>query len=291
MNMMPKDLAALSKGDLLRIERGIARKYSGMFPWFMVIWAYANMAVWLALWPLVIAGFLPLWAAFPIAYCNMVLVYLPTHDAQHDIIGRPGTPTRWFNEFLGHSTSWMIVSPFLVLRHTHLEHHKHSNDPQLDPDFLTSAPNGWSAIWRSIRQKQPDSKRNLSYVACLERQGREDLLLQAVAFELMFLAILCALAWNGYALEAFFLWWLPLKLALIHIDFYLSWAPHHPAKEKGRYRDTRGFRSRMGNIWSLNMQYHIVHHLHPYIPLNLNGPAFYEMRPLLEARGCRLDGI
>jgi beta-carotene hydroxylase len=289
--MTPTDLASLPKGELLKLERAIARRHSGHFPWFMVIWAYLNMAVWLSLWPLVIGGFLPLWAAFPIALVNMVLVYLPTHDAQHDIIGRPGTPTRWFNEFLGHSTSWMLATPFLVLRHTHLEHHKHANDPALDPDHTTSAPSGWAAIWRSIRQKQPDSKRAIDYAACLERLNRTDLMLQAAAYEVGFVAILCVLAWSGCGLEAFFLWWLPLRLGLIHIDYYLSWAPHHPAQERGRYRDTRAFRSRMGNIWSLGMQYHIVHHLHPYIPLNRNPAAFREMRPIIEARGCRIDGL
>ena len=59
----------------------------------------------------------------------------------------------------------------------------------------------------------------------------------------------------------------------------------------GRYRNTRGFRAAFGNIASMGMQYHIVHHLHPRIPLIRTPRAFREMRDVLEARDCRLEDI
>lgn len=291
MTGLPADLSTLSAGELLKLERAIAKRHSGHFPWFMAFWAFANMACWLSLWVLVLNDLLPLWAAFPIAVVNITLVYLPTHDAQHDIFGRPGTKLRWFNELVGHATSWMMATPFEVLRQTHLEHHRHANDPQLDPDHATSAPSGLRAILRSIRNLVGDHERAAAYEACLVRLGRTDLLLAAVAYNLAFIAALCTLAWLGYGLEAFFLWWLPTKIGAIYLDFFLSWAPHHPAVLKGRYRDTRAFHSRLGNILSMGMQFHIVHHLHPYIPLDRNPAAYREMRPLLEARGCRMEGI
>jgi beta-carotene hydroxylase len=62
-------------------------------------------------------------------------------------------------------------------------------------------------------------------------------------------------------------------------------------EEKGRYRDTRAWRSPVGTIASMGMEYHIIHHLFPKIPLLQTGPAYREMRPLLEERGCRIDGL
>jgi len=38
----------------------------------------------------------------------------------------------------------------------------------------------------------------------------------------------------------------------------------------------------------MGMQYHIVHHLHPYIPLSQTPAAYREMKPILRARGCDL---
>ncbi|MEL6529979.1 MAG: fatty acid desaturase [Pseudomonadota bacterium] len=289
--IVPKDLAQLSDADLRKLELKIARKYSGKVPWIAVIWAFGNLAVWLSLWPLVFSGILPLWAAFPIATINMALVYLPTHEAQHDIVARPGTKLRWLNELVGHATSWMLVYPFEVLRITHLDHHRHTNDPELDVDITTKAPGPWSALWETVKQRQPGGKRNLDYAASLYRSGRTDLIVLALAYRVGFIGILGALAWNGFALEAVFLWWLPYQIAISYIIFFLSWAPHHPGNESGRYRNTRSWKSSVGNIGSMGMQFHIVHHLHPYIPLHLTPAAYREMRPILEARGCRLGDI
>lgn len=97
------------------------------------------------------------------------------------------------------------------------------------------------------------------------------------------------MAWSGYALEAFFLWWLPLHIASSHLQFFLSWAPHHPAEEQGRYRNTRNWRSKVGNVLTMGMQFHIVHHLHPYIPLNHTPAAYRQMRPILKQRGCEIE--
>ena len=289
--IVPDDLSQLSSAELRKLELKIARKHSGMFPWGAVVWAFANLAVWLSLWPLVFSGLLPLWAAFPIATVNMALVYLPTHEAQHDIIARPGTKLRWLNELVGHATSWMLVFPFEVLRVTHLDHHRHTNDPEKDVDITTMAPGPFSAIWRSIQNRQPAAKRNSDYAAALVRAGRTDLILLSLAYKLGFIGILGALAWNGYALEAVFLWWLPYQIAITYIIFFLSWAPHHPGTEHGRYRNTRSFRSVLGNIGSMGMQYHIIHHLHPRIPLYRTPMAYWEMKPILKARGCDVEAL
>ena len=286
--IVPDDLSRLSDAELRKLENKIARKYSGKVPWLAVFWAFGNLAVWLSLWPLVFSGVLSLWAAFPIATINMALVYLPTHEAQHDIIARPGTKLRWLNELVGHATSWMLIYPFEVLRVTHLDHHRHTNDPDLDVDISSKANGPWSAIWMSIKGRQPGAKRNKDYAAAIIRAGRPELLLLSMLYKVGHIAILGTLAWNGYALEAFFLWWLPYQIAITYIVFFLSWAPHHPFAEQGRYRNTRSWRSKLGNIGSMGMQFHVVHHLHPYIPLHLTPAAYWEMKPILEARGCRI---
>lgn len=290
-SILPDDLSQLSDAQLKKLELKIARKHSGMVPWEAVFWAFGNMAVWMSLWPLVFMDILPLWATFPIAVVNMALVYLPTHEAQHDIIGRPGTKLRWLNELVGHATSWMLVYPFEVLRITHLDHHRYTNDPEKDVDITTKAEGPWSALWNTIRQRQADAKRNHDYAAALYRANRPDLLLLSLAYKLGWIAILGTLAWSGYALEAFFLWWLPYQIAISYIVFFLSWAPHHPSNETSRYRNSRAWKSKVGNWGSMWMQFHIVHHLHPYIPLTRTPAAFWEMKPILEARGCDLGEL
>ena len=186
----PENLAELSGPELFKLEREIARKHSGMFPFLMVFWGFGNLIFWLALWPLTLLNIIPLWLAFILATISLSLVYLPTHDAQHNIIGRPGSRWRWLNELLGHATTWMIVTPFNVFRVTHMDHHKHVNNPELDPDYSCNAAGPWSALWGTIRQRQPNGKKFGDYAASLERNDRADLLALAAIYNLGFLAIL-----------------------------------------------------------------------------------------------------
>ncbi len=286
------DLRALPEAELIRREREIAARHIDKFPYLAVAWAFANFATWLALWPLVFTGTLPLWAAFPIATLNIMLSYLPSHEAQHDIIAKPGTKLRWLNELVGHMSTIPLVLPYRVAKLTHMEHHKHANHPELDPDYSSSASGPLASIWGSIKNIQPRAPGGFNaYGVALQRIGRADVQLDGVLYQLVFYGILFALAWSGHALEAALLWWLPRHIALIYIRFYLSWAPHHPAKETGRYRDTRSFRSIVGNIGSMGMQYHIIHHVHPRIPLYRTPRAYWEMRHILEARGCDVGGL
>ena len=290
--MKPTELNTLSSEELMRMERDIARRHIDRFPYLAVIWGLGNLIIWLSLWPLVFFGLLPLWAGFLIATANVTLSYLPSHEAQHDIIAKPGTRLRWLNEMVGHLSLIPLVLPFRIARLTHIEHHKHTNNPDLDPDYSTTADGPAHAIWKSIQNRQPRANGGFNaYGQTLLRLDRRDMILDGVLYNLAFYGILFGLAWSGYAIEAALLWWLPRHIGLTYIQYYLSWAPHHPGKEQGRYRNTRSFRSILGNIGSLGMQYHIVHHLHPRIPLYRNPQAYWELKPILEARGANVDAL
>ena len=286
LNETAAPLDRLSDAELAVLERRVAGRYLRVFPWGIVLWGFTNTTVWLALWPLVLLDLLPLWAAFPIAVLNVALAYLPSHDAQHSIIARKGQRLRWLNELLGYYSLIPLATSFRVLRHTHFEHHNHTNDPALDPDYDVHA----RSVGHFLR-KHVGRPNNGAYLPTLARLGRKDLIVEAVAYQVGFLVLLFAGAWLGYAIEVALLWWLPRHLALLHIQYYLSWMPHHPGVETGRYRDTRAFRSVLGNLWSMGMQFHIVHHLYPTIPLMKTPAAYWDLKPILERKECDLGGL
>lgn len=286
------DVSGLSEQELTRMEREIARKYMDKLSIPMVIWPIMNTACWLALFPLVMTGTLSLAIAFPIAVINIILSYLPSHEAQHDIYARPGQKLRWLNEAIGHISVIPLAYGYRLLRLTHLEHHKHTNDPKLDPDFLYNRGKSLrESIWVGIQAYQPGSASANSYQQCMDRmdtpEAKRALFEQAV-FLLAHFGLLFVAAYFGYALEMLLLWWLPLKLGVIYIRIYLSWLPHFTNEEKGRYKDTREFSS-WGGVWSsLAMTAHIVHHLHPRIPLDKTPAALRDLYPILKARNCNL---
>ena len=288
------DLSHLTDEELTRMEREIARKYMKGISWPMVIWPFVNVGTWLALWPLVFYGILPLWGGFLIACVNTTLAYLPSHEAQHDIYARPGEKLRWLNQFIGHFSLIPLAYSYRILRETHMEHHKHTNHPERDPDHLyNNEPNGWGSIKNSIQSLQPGSAHASAYFEAMQRLGTPECLKgvrDQALINLTHFGILFAFALNGYALEAALLWWLPLKFAVIYIRFYLSWAPHFPGDRFDRYGNTRTFKSWLGVWSSLGMTAHLMHHLHPRIPLDRTPAALREMLPILRARECNLEG-
>ncbi len=281
--------AAMDDKELARAEMAIARKYIGGFPFFMAFWGLGNLVCWLALWPLVLTGLVPLWLAFPLATLNVILCYLPSHEAQHSNYARSGEPLRWLNEFIGYVSTIPMVLPFKVARLTHMEHHSHTNDPDLDPDYQVKADNWWLALATAYRKRQPGQPN--AYGETLTRMGDDPVvkrtMIEGAAQTLLFWGIISALAWSGYAIEAALVWWLPRYIGVFYISLLLSWAPHFPNPEKGRYRNTRHFKYPLGNVMALGMEYHIIHHLHPGMPLNRNPAAYRELKPVLDARGCR----
>jgi beta-carotene hydroxylase len=278
---------------LMREEMRIAKKYMNGFPFFMAFWGISNLVCWLALWPLVISGVLPLWAGFIVATLNVTLCYLPSHEAQHSNYAPPGHPLRWLNELIGYVSTIPLVLPFKTARITHMDHHSFTNDPERDPDYGVKAKNAFAAIMQGLFRRQPGNADAYGLLLQKKAESGNKLAARAIVEALVqttsFYLILAALAWSGYALEAALLWWLPRYLGLTYISLFLSWFPHHPMIEQGRYRNTRSFHHWYGNIVALGMEHHIVHHLHPGIPLNRNAAAFREMRPLLVERGCRLE--
>lgn len=289
--VIPENLEALSDEQLDVLERQIASGYMHIVPWGAVIWGLGNCLVFISLFPLVLFDILPLWLAFPIATINIAASYLPSHEAQHNIIAGKGKPLRWLNELVGHVSTIPLVYPYRVLRATHMEHHKYANHPELDPDVDVHADTTWGFLVQAMRNRQPGADRGNAYGQTLERIGQKELMLDALVFQGVYLAILFVMAWTGHAIEAALLWWIPKHISQTYISYYLSWAPHHPAAEQGRYRDTRGFKSRLGNFLSSGMQYHIIHHLYPRIPLSLTPSAYRALKPILQQRGCDLGTL
>ena len=285
------NLAALSDEELDVLERQIAGKYMGKVPWGAVIWGIGNCLIFIALFPLVLGGLVPLWAGFIVATLNVILAYLPSHEAQHNIIAGRGKPLRWLNELVGHMSVIPMVYPYRILRATHMEHHKHTNDPEKDCDIDLHARSQADFFRKALINRQPASTRNGAYGNSLERTGQSHLMLDALLLNTAYLIFMFSMAWSGYAIEMALLWWIPKMIGETYISYYLAWAPHHPGNEQGRYRDTRAFKSRFGNLVSMGMQFHIIHHLYPRIPLSLTPAAYRELRPILEQRGCELGGL
>jgi beta-carotene hydroxylase len=62
-------------------------------------------------------------------------------------------------------------------------------------------------------------------------------------------------------------------------------------EKTGRYGETRAWKSPVGTLLTAGMEYHLVHHLFPAIPLNKTPAAYRELRPLLAEQGIDVDSL
>jgi beta-carotene hydroxylase len=292
----PDGLDRHVRRDLRKQEQAIARQFMGGPIWPYALAAWGGFALWVSLFPLTMLGIVPLWLAFIVSCVLATGGYVTSHEAMHSNLGRPGSKTRWINEWVGQVSTIPIVFPFSMARLMHLEHHYHCNDPEKDPDYNDEAPNALLAWYKTWYNRQPGVDGSIhAYKRVLKEMGTPEAarsLKETMWLQLVFMAVLFGMAWSGYAMEAALVWWLPRHIGLSYIRFYLSWAPHHPrAGRTGRYENTKVFKSRLGHVMSMGMETHIAHHLYPNIPNHRTRAAYIALKPILEARGVDISKI
>ncbi|MFC4254954.1 beta-carotene hydroxylase [Altererythrobacter xixiisoli] len=290
----PDELDRYVRRDLRKEEMAIARQYQGGRMWPYVVIAWGGFALWLSLFPLTMMGIMPLWIAFVISCVLATGGYVTSHEAMHSNIARPGTRHRWVNEWVGKVSTIPIVFPFSMARLMHLEHHYHCNHPEKDPDYTDEAPNSLMAWYKTWYNRQPGVDGSIHhYKRILAEMGTPEAakaLKDTLKLQLLFMAVLFTMAWNGYAIEAALVWWLPRHIGLSYIRFYLSWAPHHPREgNTGRYEQAVIFKSRLGHVMSMGMETHLIHHLYPNIPNHRTRAAYFALKPILEQRGVDIS--
>ena len=291
------DNDAYLRRTLLQQERAIGEKYAGeqMQTWPYTALAVACLVTWIAFFPMAINHVMPLWLGCALASVFVAGGYVVAHEAMHGNLGRPGTPRFALNEFTGQISTIPLMLPYRMVKTMHLLHHKFCNDPIKDPDAIHCAPNVWMAMVKSWLNRQPGAggtgarwRRHCLELGTLEAKRA---LIETMAFQFIGMCFFFAMAWSGYAIEVALLWWLPRHIGLTYIHAVLSWPAHHPHNQLGRYTNTSVFRHKLGYYGSMGIEYHIVHHLDPHIPVHATRSAYREMRPLLEMRGVDVSAL
>lgn len=287
------ELDAYTRRDLIRLERDIADKYhtigqKQMVPY--VVGAVLCFALWVSFFPLTILGIVPLPVAFVLSTLFMSGCWIVGHEAMHSGIGAKGSKLRRWNEIVGVITMIPLMFPFSIAKITHLQHHRFVNDPLKDPDYPDAAPTMFKAILKIWLNRQPGKDNQVHHirriiVEDIATPGAKTALKHLLLAQLAGHLFLIGMALSGYAVEVALVWWLPRWIGLIHIHLLFGWEPHSPHIGNDRYKQARVYRSVLGSWGSMGVEHHLVHHLHPHIPIHLTAKAYREMKPILQARG------
>jgi fatty acid desaturase/ferredoxin-NADP reductase len=212
-----------------------------------------------------INGWAPAWVTIPVNAAVTFVMFTVVHDASHYSI----SSVRWVNGLFGR-LAWLFVGPvvaFPSFGYIHIQHHRHSNDDDEDPDTFAShgslwlLPLRWSMVeYFYLRYYLPRARsRPVTEVA-------ETLLLLTLSITGLIVAIATG---NFWTLLIVFL--IPQRIGLTILAWWFDWLPHHGLEDTQRTNRYRATRNRVGAEWLytpvlLSQNYHLVHHLHPSVP-------------------------
>ncbi len=213
------------------------------------------------------------WVCFGLNTLALHISGTVIHDACHQSAHR----NRIMNAILGHSSALMLAFAFPVFTRVHLQHHGHVNDPKNDPDHYVSTGGPlWLIAVRFFYHEIFFFKRRL---------WRKYELLEwflSRAFVAAIIIISVQYHFLGFILN---FWFVPSLVVGITLGLFFDYLPHRPFQERDRWKNARVYASPILNILILGQNYHLVHHLWPSIPWYKYQSAYYEMKPLLDAKG------
>lgn len=208
-------------------------------------------APWLAasLWAAQQGHFL---LAIPCSAAFFLTALRQAHDSYHASIG---VPRPWLDAVLLMLTLTMLCATHAI-RHTHLEHHKH-------PLGEDDAEGRWArqSAWRALALGPLFSIRIHAQAlrtgsACTRRWTWAELTLVAGVW---LLAVFTQLDWLRYHVVA-------MMACNALVGFFAVWSVHHGCEAQGVFARTE--RRAWCNRLTVNLLYHVEHHLFPAVPAN-----------------------
>jgi fatty acid desaturase len=215
-----------------------------------------------------------LWLLFtlPVYAALLIFLFAPLHETIHFTVFR----TRWLNNLVAAPIGFLLLIPFQAFRVFHYVHHRHTQNPELDPElldmkplhrkywwYLSGLPTWWQSlqsIWRHATIGVSESYIDERHHATVIKEARIHLAGYA-------LLLLWSLLFSGG-----FLWWFWVLPALIGqplLRLYLL-AEHSGCD----YSDNMLENSRTTytlpwvNFLAWNMPYHAEHHYLASVPFH-----------------------
>lgn len=280
----------MTEQELDRAALEQAKRHMGDFAWPTVLLGVVAVGLFFATPFLVKAAMIPFWAGGLMMAVLTYAAYTALHESVHGSISGARQDLRWVNEAVGYLAGLVVGIPLTAHRHLHLAHHRHTNEPASDPDYmikdLCRSPAGAVRVaiaamvhnyryYLGERWSQARGTQNRTF--CLE-------IVSAVALRLLVVMFTDP----GVTLALFLLASVGGLLLLVFLFAYLV---HYPYEATGRYVDTATIiapapiNSLVTWAW-LFQNYHAIHHLFPRVPFYKYRSLFDAIEPIMLARGA-----
>jgi len=243
-----------------------------------------TLVILAAMYALLIGNFCLYWSHPGPVLLHILLSTVAIHLAftvWHETVHRNVSHRAWINNAVGMAGILPYMFPYFMQRWIHLQHHAKLNQEE-DPNHLYIDGPFWQIPLRYLhaipflrKLRDADPRTPAEKVA--------DVLLPCSVLSLY------AIGWYvGVLIDLLLLWFLPVLLAKIIMDWYINYLPHVglPAH---RFRGTRIIDVPWFTPLVLGHNYHAIHHLWPGIPWHRYKSIYTERRSYLKQHGVPIE--
>jgi ring-1,2-phenylacetyl-CoA epoxidase subunit PaaE len=245
---------------------------------------WATLALLFAMYGTLIGNFalyqsapLPLFLHIVISTLAIHVAFTVWHEGVHQTVSK----RRIVNDAVGVLGVLPYMAPFFVEKWFHLQHHALLNRPD-DPNYIYTDGSFWTLPFRYprvlkyARARMVDDPRTAGQKLS-DRGG-----VGAVV------ALYAVALWQGVFLDLVALWFIPVVIGKIVMDWYINYLPH-VGLPPHRFRGTRIIDLPWLTVALLGHNYHAVHHLWPSIPWHRYRATFVENRDYLREHGVPIE--
>ena len=288
-NIDSADLAKLNKQAI-----AVAKQHMGEVSWPTVVMVAVVLTGFIANLALFALGIIPAWLATVVLAAFTYMSYTPLHEAAHGNIHGKHDHLEWLNNLCGFLVAPLIAVPYASHKIEHFTHHRYTNQPEKDPDFIVSEiGNGFLATLQTVVKflwvqnsffvkygwASATVKERLTY--CLEVS-------LSLGWRVAFV-LLVDQPWDVTVLLVGFL------AGGFFTAYWFAYRPHIPYQNAARYQNTN---SLIMPRWMKPIEWfwfgqnlHSIHHLFPRVPFYRYHAVHAEIEPVLRAYGTPIVGI
>jgi len=193
----------------------------------------------------------------------------------HECTHQTPFKSKTLNEWVGWLSGAVILLPFQWFRYFHLAHHRHTNDPENDPELASAKPDTWRAYvvhvsglpyWISQIQTLLSNAGGRASAPYLPKSAKVRIRAEA-RWLLVVYALLLATLFASPAL--LYIWIIPALIGQPFLRLYLLAEHGRCPPVANMLENTRTtFTNRVVRFLAWNMPYHIEHHSFPAVPFH-----------------------
>ena len=203
----------------------------------------------------------------------IIFLFTQLHEALH----RTAFATGWMNEAVARFCGLLIVLPPDWFRYFHFAHHRHTQDPEKDPELAVPKPEtvpqylfyvSGVPVWAAHISTLVRNALGCNADAFVPEAGRRKVAREA-RIMLVLYALVAAVSVAAGSVEPLFLWIVPALLGQPFLRLYLLAEHGRCPFVANMFENSRTtFTNRLVRRIAWNMPYHAEHHAIPTVPFH-----------------------